>query len=142
MSKSSAVDRAYESLFICPSDTPQKSIDNFIEKIKNAIAPSKGVLRSVQVWGRRRLTYPIKHHRDGLFIFIDFTGEHGAPESLKNLFRVTDFILRYMITDKVVLNPPPVRKPPQAAAETGEAVASSAAAPASPESQTKETPSA
>jgi small subunit ribosomal protein S6 len=141
MAKPQKVDRAFESLFICPSDTPQKTIDNFIEKIKTALAPSKGILRGVQVWGRRRLTYPIKHHKDGLYIFIDFTGERGAPESLKTLFRVTDFILRHLITHKVVLKPPFVRKFPgtegAAPHASAPAAASGAAAPAaSPQTST------
>src|SRR5438477_10688 len=110
MAKPLPAERAYETLFVCPTDTPQKSIDTFIEKIKNSLSPVKGVLRSVQVWGRRKLTYPIKHQKDGLYIFIDYTGAPGVTEALKNLFRVTDFVIRYVTTDKVNLRPPYVRK--------------------------------
>lgn len=100
------VDRAYETLLIFASDIPQKTIDGFIEKIKSTIAPAKGVLRGVQVWGRRRLTYPVKHQRDGLYVYIDYTGAANAPDLLKTLFHVTDFVLRHMTTDKVVMRPP------------------------------------
>jgi small subunit ribosomal protein S6 len=129
MAKSVAAERSYESLFICPSDTPQKTIDTFIEKIKTAIQPTKGILRGVQVWGRRRLTYPIKHQKDGLYIFIDFTGEKGTVESLRKLYHVSDFILRHLTTDKVNLRPPYVRKSPTESAE-GAAPAAAGAAPA------------
>lgn len=112
MAKHQAAERSYESLFICPADVPQKTVDSFVEKIKQALAPSKGILNSFQVWGRRRLTFPIKHHRDGLYIFIDYKAGPSANESLKNLFHVTDFVLRYMITDKVELKPPFIRRPP------------------------------
>lgn len=140
MAKTLSVERTYESLFICPSDTPQKNIDGFIEKVKTTIAPTKGILRGVQIWGRRRLTYPIKHQRDGLYVFLDFTGEKGTPESLKNLYRVTDFVIRFMTTDKVNLRPPYVPKPIQAAAPAGTegtaaAPAAPAAAPSAPISQ-------
>ena len=153
MSKASTVERAYESLFICPVETPQKTIDSFIEKIKTAIQPSKGILRGVQIWGRRRLTYPIKHHRDGLFIFLDYTGESKTNEALKNLFHVNDFILRHMISDKVVLKPPYVRKSPGSpeasavpAAPSTNAVPATLASPTpaakTPEAPSKELPSA
>ena len=150
MSKASTVERAYESLFICPVETPQKTIDSFIEKIKTAIQPSKGILRGVQIWGRRRLTYPIKHHRDGLFIFLDYTGESKTNEALKNLFHVNDFVLRHMISDKVVLNPPYVRKSPgsseASAASNTPASPAAQAGPSSasktPEAPSKESPSA
>jgi small subunit ribosomal protein S6 len=127
MAKQIAAERAYECLFVCPSDTPQKSIDQFIEKIKNAIAPTKGILRSVQVWGRRKLTYPIKHQKDGLYIFIDVTGERGTAEALRNLFHVTDFVIRHVLTDKLNLRPPYVRKFPSADGAPADASASAVA---------------
>jgi small subunit ribosomal protein S6 len=137
MSKKLSVERAYECLFICPVETPQKTIDSFIEKLKATLQPTKGLLKGVQIWGRRRLTYPIKHHRDGLFIFLDYSGQTETNKALANLFHVTDFVLRHMISHKVVLNPPVVRKPPQAV-EAGAA----AAAPATTEAHSKESPSA
>ncbi len=135
MAKPLAAERSYECLFVCPSDTPQKTIDTFIEKIKTAIAPTKGVLRSVQIWGRRKLTYTIKHQKDGLYIFIDFTGERGTAEALRKLFHVTDFVIRHMVTDKVNLRPPYVRKAPT----TGEPSADAAVAPAATASSTETT---
>ncbi len=127
MAKPLSAERAYECLFVCPSDTPQKSIDQFIEKIKTAIAPTKGVLRSVQIWGRRKLTYPIRHQKDGLYIFIDVTGERGTAEALRTLFHVTDFVIRHVLTDKLNLRPPYVRKFPSA---DGASASADAAAPA------------
>jgi len=145
MAKHLPAERAYETLFVCPTDTPQKTLDTFIEKIKTAIAPTKGVLRSVQVWGRRKLTYPIKHQKDGLYIFIDYTGERGTAEALKTLFHVTDFVIRYVTTDKLNLRPPYVRKMPTTA-ETPEgaaagATATAVAAPPATEAAPKVNPS-
>lgn len=153
MSKSLPVDRAYETLLIFPADIPQKTIDTFIEKIKTSIAPAKGVLRGVQVWGRRRLTYPVKHQRDGLYVYIDYTGTPAAPLALKQLFHVTDFVLRHLTTDKVVMRPPyrprvatPETAGAPVAAPAGEAGAAAAptSAPASAPAavETKELPSA
>ena len=139
------VDRAYETLLIFPSDIPQKTIDGFIEKIKTTLQPSKGVLRGVQVWGRRRLTYPVKHQRDGLYVYIDYTGAATAPESLKTLFRVTDFVLRHMTTDKVVMRPPyrpRVATPEGTVAPVAPDQSAAAAAPAATAVETKELPSA
>jgi small subunit ribosomal protein S6 len=148
MAKPLAAERSYECLFITPSDTPQKTIDAFIEKIKTAIAPTKGILRSVQIWGRRKLTYPIKHQKDGLYIFIDYTGEKGTAEALRKLFHVTDFVIRHMTTDKINLRPPYVRKFPTTGESTdATAPASGATAPAAtatataPAAESKVTPS-
>src|SRR6476469_2431343 len=134
MAKPLPTERAYETLFVCPTETPQKTIDVFIEKIKTALAPTKGVLRGVQIWGRRKLTYPIKHQKDGLYIFIDVTGERGTAEALRTLFAVTDFIIRHVLTDKLNLRPPYVRKFPTAdgAPATADATGGAATASAPP----------
>ena len=159
MAKALKQDRAYETLLVLPSDIPQKTIDGYIEKIKSTLAPAKGVLRGVQIWGRRRLTYPVKHQKDGLYVYIDYTGGSDAPAQLNQLFHVTDFVLRHLTTDKVVLRPP-YRRPVEGA--TGEGAAAAAApgaaaaggassapspaaaapAPAAPSEPTKELPSA
>jgi len=149
MAKSISQDRSYETLIIFPADIPQKTIDTFIEKIKTAIAPAKGILRGVQVWGRRRLTYPVKHQRDGLYVYIDYTGTPGAPVALKTLFHVTDFVLRHLTTDKVVMRPPyrprvatPEGTTAPAVAQMGDAGAAVAQATAPAAVETKELPSA
>lgn len=144
MAKPLPAERAYETLFVCPSDTPQKTIDLFIEKIKTAIAPTKGVLRSVQVWGRRKLTYPIKHQKDGLYIFIDYTGAPGTTQALHQLFHVTDHVIRHVTTDKMNLRPPYVRKMPTTSEPTAEGAAATATATATaaaPSVETKANPS-
>lgn len=137
MAKALPVERAYESVVIFPSDVSQKTIDGFIEKIKTTISATKGVLKNVQFWGRRKLTHTIKHNRDGVYIYLDITGNPQTPEALKNLYRVNDFVLRYATVDKVVLLTPSPRRIP-----SGEGVSPASAAPAVAETQHKETPSA
>lgn len=112
MAKHMAAERSYEALFISPVETTQKSIDAFIEKVKATLTQVNATIRSVQVWGRRRLTYAIKHQRDGLYIYVDFNGTRESVEALKTLFRVSDVVLRHMITERVELRPPYVRKIP------------------------------
>jgi small subunit ribosomal protein S6 len=136
MAKSMPVERPYESLFICPTDTPQKTIDAFTEKVKTTLAPTNGLVRSVQVWGRRRLTFPIKHHKDGLYVYVDFNGGSGSAEALKNLFRVTDFIMRHVIVERKEIPAPVERKP--VSSEAPAAASSAAAAPISNDPQSKE----
>lgn len=101
MSKYPLSDRPYETLFICPPETPQQTIDAFVDKVKNTIATEKGTFKSVQVWGRRRMTFPIKRHKDGLYIYIDFNGAPSIPGLLNNLFRINDFVLRHMTVERV-----------------------------------------
>ena len=93
--------RPYESLFIVPPETPQDKIDALIEKIKATLSKEEGTLKGVQVWGRRRLAFPIKHNKDGLYIYVDFEGGRGSVRAIETLFRVTDFVIRHITVNKV-----------------------------------------
>lgn len=106
MTKAAAPERPYETMLICSSETPQKSIDDFVEKIKKSITDTKGTFTSVQVWGRRRLTYPIKRNREGLYVYLDYQGSNSTEKELNNLFRVSDVVLRHLTTIKKKVDAP------------------------------------
>lgn len=142
MAKPPVAERPYETIFICPVDTPQKTVDALIEKIKAIIALEKGTFRSLQVWGRRRMTYPIKRQKDGIYIYIDFNSNNKVPEALKTLFHVSDFVLRHMT---VLREDAPVIPAASTVTDASapEAVAAGAVAPAATPSvsDSKESPS-
>ncbi len=142
MAKPPVVERPYETLFICPVDTPQKTVDAFIEKVKSTITQEKGTFRSLQVWGRRRMTYPIKRQKDGIYIYFDFNGGSKSTTALDTLFHVTDFVLRHMT---VLREDGPAPVPAAATVTEGQAIAAvapEAAAPAAaPQAAAQTSPS-
>jgi len=116
MSKAAAPERPYETMLICPSETAQKSIDEFVDKIKKTLSDTKGTFNTVQVWGRRRLTYPIKRQKEGLYVYLDYKGSNSSAKELSNLFHVSDMVLRHItVIKKKVETPAP--KPASATAE-------------------------
>ena len=52
MAKHLAVERPYESLFICPVDTPQKTLDDFTDKIKTTLTETKATIRCFPIEGQ------------------------------------------------------------------------------------------
>ncbi len=144
MAKPPVAERPYETIFICPVDTPQKTVDTLIEKIKAIIAQEKGTFRSLQVWGRRRMTYPIKRQKDGIYIYIDFNSNNKVPELLKTLFHVSDFVLRHMTVlreDAPVVPAASTVTDAPAAEAVGAGTAAPSAVPTPSVSDSKESPS-
>ena len=84
----------YETLFICPGDISQEKAESALEKVKSIITKAEGTISSTELWGQRRLSYPVKKHRDGYYIYLVFNGSAKLPASLNHHFRVTDAILR------------------------------------------------
>jgi small subunit ribosomal protein S6 len=100
MAKASTEERLYESMFICPMDTAQKQVDDFVEKLKSIVTNGKGKVNGVQMWGRRRLSFPINKHRDGLYVYMDFVSGRAVPKELESLYRVNDFVIRHVTLKK------------------------------------------
>jgi len=126
--------RPYESLFIVPAETSQDKIDAFVEKLKAVITKDGGNFRSAQVWGRRRLTFSIKHNKDGLYVYVDFDGKNKTASEVQHLFQVTDMVIRYMTVHRE--EPPVIR--PRAPSGSSTAAESSATGPiAKPETKYK-----
>lgn len=100
MSKAPLAERPYETLFICTVDTPQKNVEALIDKVKATLLSEKSTIRGVQYWGRRRLTYPIKRQKDGVYVYFDFNGNNKAAEAINSIFRVTDFVVRHITVQR------------------------------------------
>ncbi len=90
----------YEAMFICPVDIPQKDIDVIIDKVKKTVTDSGATLNGLQVWGRRRLAYPIKRQREGIYVYVDFSGNNTSASVLTQFFRVTDKVIRHLVVRK------------------------------------------
>ncbi len=84
----------YESIFICPGDISQEKVESTLEKVKGIISKADGNITTSELWGRRRLAYPIERHRDGFYVYLVFNAPPASMASLNHHYRVTDTIIR------------------------------------------------
>jgi small subunit ribosomal protein S6 len=92
------VRRDYELGFILNPEVSEEQTRAILERIEQIVSKHDGQLVKVNQWGRRRLAYPIQHHRDGYYVFIDMI---LAPETVLELDRtlkVSEEVLRQLIT--------------------------------------------
>lgn len=138
MANVSESQRPYESLFIVPPEIPQETVEQFVEKLKSTISENGGTVKGVQLWGRRRLAYPIRQHKEGVYIYVDFDGAGTSTGAIDGLFRVTDFVIRHItvVREEAPIDPRGATpRPGEAAAAPRPADAGAtpaAGAPASP----------
>src|SRR5207253_2659026 len=81
-----------------------------------------GQIVRINQWGRRRLGYPIEHHRDGFYVFIDMILTPENVIELDRTLKVSEEVLRHLIK----------RRDPKAVQKEREAHATAAAAAAAP----------
>lgn len=90
--------RHYELVCIIHPDLDEAAFNGIIEKIKSWVVEVKGSADKVEVWGRKRLAYTIKKHREGQYVLFNLTLEPTATAALEQNLRFQESILRYMIT--------------------------------------------
>ena len=83
----------YETIFVLDTALEEEAINALSEKFQKLIADN-GTVESVDVWGKRKLAYPINFKTEGYYVLVNFS---SVPEFLKELDRVygiTDGVLR------------------------------------------------
>ena len=58
----------YELVYILNPDMTDEAIDTRVNGISEFITAREGVIAAVDKWGKKRLSYPIKHHLEGNYI--------------------------------------------------------------------------
>ncbi|HEY5526332.1 MAG TPA: 30S ribosomal protein S6 [Candidatus Anoxymicrobiaceae bacterium] len=86
--------RKYETLMIASSDLEEPGLKALLDEVTGLIAREGGVVKSVDVWGLRRLEYPIKHQESGHYAVINFEAEAGVVKELDRVTGIRDDILR------------------------------------------------
>ena len=86
--------RHYEVMVILDPNLEERTIGPSIDTYLNVIRQSGGSVDKVDVWGRRRLAYPIKKKSDGIYAVIDFTAESATAKELERQLGLNETVLR------------------------------------------------
>jgi small subunit ribosomal protein S6 len=126
------VRRDYEIGFILNPEVSEEQTRAILERIEQIVANYDGQVLKVNQWGRRKLAYPIEHHRDGFYVFIDTILTPETVAELDRTLKVSEEVLRHLIR----------RRDPKAVQKEREArtAAAAAPAPAAPEVATEAEP--
>jgi small subunit ribosomal protein S6 len=89
----------YETLFIINSNQGEEEITALVEKFKSLIE-SAGQVENVDLWGKRRLAYPINDLNEGYYVLINFNAETSFIQELERVFKITDGIMRALVIKK------------------------------------------
>ncbi|HDN81077.1 MAG: 30S ribosomal protein S6 [Chloroflexi bacterium] len=94
--------REYEMTFIITPDLEQEQIDATIEEVQKLVVSQGGQVSKTDVWGRRRLAYPIRKKREGYYVVMQMQLPPEALKELDHSLKLNESILRYLIvrTDK------------------------------------------
>lgn len=89
----------YEVMFIIDPALDDEKKDAAVERVKSVIA-SEGEVEKVDVWGLRKLAYPIRKKNEGYYAVIEFKAEPTLPAELDRRLKISDDFMRHIIVCK------------------------------------------
>ena len=89
----------YETIFVLDAALDEERINALSERFQNLIA-ANGEVESVDVWGKRRLAYPIDYKTEGYYVLVNFSSNPEFPKELERVYGITDGVLRTLTIRK------------------------------------------
>ncbi|MBP5592768.1 MAG: 30S ribosomal protein S6 [Clostridia bacterium] len=90
----------YEVLYIISPKADDNTRNELIAKFEG-IVTSAGGTATVNAWGMRKLAYDINFVSEGYYVLMDFSAPETTPAELERQMRITDSVLRFIVTKKI-----------------------------------------
>ena len=86
--------RRYELMVILDPDLEERTIAPSLDQFLGVVRQGGGSVEKVDVWGRRRLAFEIKHKVEGIYAVLDVTAEPAAVKELDRQLNLNESVLR------------------------------------------------
>jgi len=90
--------RKYELMCVIQPDLDENAFNGVLDRVKGWISESGGSVDKVDIWGRRRLAYPIRKQRDGHYVLMNVTLMPSTIAELERNLRYQESVLRHMLS--------------------------------------------
>lgn len=84
-------------MFIVSSALEEKDKDKKIDEAKAMLVKAGAKILHETLWGKRKLTFPIKKEKHGYFVVLNFETEPATLGDIKGRLKFMESILRFMI---------------------------------------------
>jgi small subunit ribosomal protein S6 len=89
--------RKYELVCVIHPDLDETAFNGALDKVKGWIGESGGSVDKVDVWGRRRLAYPIRKQREGQYVLLNVSLPPASTAELERNLRFLEPVIRHML---------------------------------------------
>ncbi len=87
----------YEVLYIINPTLGEEETTALVEKFK-AMVEAEGTVSNVDVWGKRRLAYPINDLNEGCYVLMNIECKPEFPAELERVMKIDENIMRCLTT--------------------------------------------
>jgi small subunit ribosomal protein S6 len=90
--------RKYELICIFQPELDENAFKGALEKVQGWVGEAGGSVDKTEVWGRRKLAYPIRKQAEGQYVLMNVTLDPKSTGELERNIRFLEPVLRHMLT--------------------------------------------
>ena len=87
------METAYEAVYIVDTNLPDDQFTGIIDKYQGVVTRGNGTIDDMDRWEPRRLAYPIKGRREGVYVVMNFRSEPPARDERRSFEPVIGGVL-------------------------------------------------
>jgi small subunit ribosomal protein S6 len=88
---------AYELMYIVHPEVDQEGVTGVNDQVATWVSGQGGEVQKTNVWGRRKLAYPIRKQTEGTYVVVDLQLQSDALAEFEHNVKLHEQILRYLI---------------------------------------------
>lgn len=86
----------YETVFILTPVLSDAQMKEAVEKFTKVLTDNGASIVNEELWGLRKLAYPIQKKSTGFYTLVEFNGEPTIVKKLETAFRRDERVLRFL----------------------------------------------
>ncbi|MDE7460094.1 MAG: 30S ribosomal protein S6 [Paramuribaculum sp.] len=86
----------YETVFILTPVLSDEQMKEAVEKFGKVLTDNGATIVNEEIWGLRKLAYPIQKKSTGFYSLIEFDGEPTIVKKLETAFRRDERVIRFL----------------------------------------------
>ena len=88
----------YEILLLLDPELAEEKQADVVARLRDMIEKGGGTFERHDVWGRRKLAYPIEKKEEGVYHLLSFTSSPETLDELSRVLKIDDDVMRHMAT--------------------------------------------
>ena len=86
----------YELIYVVKPNADEEAREAVMNKVKEVVATA-GEVVNVDVWGTKKLAYPIAKFNEGHYVLVNFNAGVEVPKELDRNLKINENVIRHMI---------------------------------------------
>ncbi len=90
------MNQSYEMIYILRPDLIEEQVKQQVTQYEEFLAQYKVQNLTSNIWGKRRLAYPIQKFQDGIYVQLNYQADGTQVAPLEREMRLSELVIRFL----------------------------------------------